>query len=170
MPLTIGERLKALRTEAGIQQAAVQKATGISRSSLSQYENGMRPPLDACVALAKFYRVPLDYLCCLSNDRTNVSAGAMDAALASLSDLAPDTVTRSQLLAFIEAAAEYCRAGSPCGSVPLEAAAEYLRSLTAAMQAAARDDVPDLIENVDGAIGAALRIHQMPGELIKRGK
>lgn len=167
--MTIGERLKALRTEAGIQQAAVQQATGISRSSLSQYENGMRPPLDACVALAKFYRVPLDYLCCLSNDRTPVAPGTMDVAIASLGDLAPDSVTRAQLLAFLEAAAAYCRAGAPCGSAPLESARDYLAGLTDALRAASRGDLPGVLAGTDQAIGAALKVHQMPGELLRKG-
>ena len=170
MPLTIGERLKALRNEAGVQQAAVQQATGISRSSLSQYENGMRPPLDACIALARFYRVPLDYLCCLSNDRTAIAAGSLDDHLAQLSELAPGSISREAILQYCKAAADYVRAGEPCGSSPLEAAAGCLNGLAYAMRAGAKNDLSGVLAGTDAAIGAALTVHKMPGELLKRGE
>ena len=62
--LTIPERLKDLRNERGLDIADVSKATSISSSALSNYENDESKDIihRAIVALARFYGVSADYL------------------------------------------------------------------------------------------------------------
>lgn len=65
--LSIGNKLKKLRIERGLNQQTVADALGISRSVYSQYENDEREPsLRRMISISRFFMVSLDYLC--SND------------------------------------------------------------------------------------------------------
>ena len=56
-------RIKAARKRAEFTQAEVQALTGISRSSLSKYENGeQEPPLETLGVLTELYGVSADWL------------------------------------------------------------------------------------------------------------
>lgn len=53
------EELAAIRKESGFSQIDVVRATGISQSLLSRYEQGnATPTLAAAIALADFYEIP----------------------------------------------------------------------------------------------------------------
>ncbi|MDE7070405.1 MAG: helix-turn-helix domain-containing protein [Clostridia bacterium] len=57
------KRLKELRTENGLTQAQLAKATKISTTAISYWENGERiPNAKAVVILARFFEVTTDYL------------------------------------------------------------------------------------------------------------
>ena len=59
----IGPRLRAIRTARGLTLAAVTAETGLSTSTLSRVETGIRrPTLDLLIPLARVYRVSLDEL------------------------------------------------------------------------------------------------------------
>ena len=70
--------IKKLRKERNISQENVEFYTGIDRTTISLYENGLREPniKNACI-LADFYRVSLDFLFCRNNrkyiDITDIS-------------------------------------------------------------------------------------------------
>ncbi len=56
-------RLKELRTEKGLSQEQLSKATGISRSVIGYWENGKKHPSStAIITLAKYFEVSSDYL------------------------------------------------------------------------------------------------------------
>lgn len=57
------QRLRQLREERGVSQAAVSKVLGVSRFSIYAYEKGKSAPtLDGLVALADYFDVTVDYL------------------------------------------------------------------------------------------------------------
>ncbi|MGP3976709.1 helix-turn-helix domain-containing protein [Streptomyces sp. 8N114] len=59
----VGPRLKRLRTRRGVTLAALARATGISKSTLSRLESGQRrPSLELLLPLAQAHQVPLDEL------------------------------------------------------------------------------------------------------------
>ena len=59
----VAPRLRRLRARSGLTLAALSEATGISRSTLSRLESGLRrPSLELLLPLAAAYRVPLDDL------------------------------------------------------------------------------------------------------------
>lgn len=59
----LGDRLRKLRKEKGIQIVEVAEYLGISRQGYGNYENGMREPsMTMLVKLADFYEVSTDYL------------------------------------------------------------------------------------------------------------
>ncbi len=59
----IAKNLKSLRKAKKMSQEKVSLLTGITRSSLSGYENGIAEPnLCTIVKLADFYNTPIDFL------------------------------------------------------------------------------------------------------------
>lgn len=61
--MTFAERLKLLRKERRLTQEKMAELTGISKSSISMYENGNRiPELETFESLADFFNVNMDYL------------------------------------------------------------------------------------------------------------
>ncbi len=62
--LTLGERLKDLRTERGLTLEQLAQETGISKSALGNYEGDEQRDISplSIVTLAQFYEVPTDYL------------------------------------------------------------------------------------------------------------
>lgn len=61
--MTIGERIKSLRTEKGITQSELAKTLNIARSTLSQYESNQRTPSDDMkLKLSSIFDVSIDYL------------------------------------------------------------------------------------------------------------
>lgn len=59
---TFSERLKELRTDAGLKQSEVACAIGVSIQSYSSYENGREPKYDTLKAIGEFFHVTTDYL------------------------------------------------------------------------------------------------------------
>lgn len=56
-------RLKELRSEKHVGQTELAKAIGVSNGTISLWENGLREPtLTNLLALAKYFKVSLDYL------------------------------------------------------------------------------------------------------------
>ncbi|MBQ2712509.1 MAG: helix-turn-helix transcriptional regulator [Clostridia bacterium] len=56
-------RLKELRSEKQVGQTELAKAIGVSNGTISLWENGLREPtLTNLLALAKYFKVSLDYL------------------------------------------------------------------------------------------------------------
>lgn len=68
----IGDRIRALRTNAGMTQIELANKLNISNSTLSQYESGARTPSDDMkLKIAALFQVSTDYL--LSGSLTNVT-------------------------------------------------------------------------------------------------
>lgn len=62
MPNNLGERLKNLRLAKGLTQEDVAKKANITRSTISNYENGRRTPhLKDLQKLSKIFNVGLEY-------------------------------------------------------------------------------------------------------------
>ena len=78
--LTFQERLKDLRTERGMTLSDLEKATGISRSSLGKYESDECKEVShaSIVTLAKYYGVTSDYLLGLSENKNPANADLSD--------------------------------------------------------------------------------------------
>lgn len=78
--LTIGERLKDLRVERGMNQKEVEDQTGIPASTLSAYENDTvgNVNVNAIVRLAGFYDVQPEYLLCLTDNKKRPDARIQD--------------------------------------------------------------------------------------------
>ena len=57
------ERFKELRLEKGLTQVRLAKESGISQAGIAKWETGDRSPsVDCLIALAKYFKVSIDYL------------------------------------------------------------------------------------------------------------
>lgn len=62
--MSIGERLKKLRINAGLSQKEVAELLKMSKPIISQYESDQRKPsLSKLIKFSRFYRASLDYIC-----------------------------------------------------------------------------------------------------------
>jgi len=63
-------RLKDLREDADFTQKQIAEYLNVRQNTYSQYENGQRQiPIEALVALAKFYNTSTDYILGLTNEK-----------------------------------------------------------------------------------------------------
>ena len=61
-------RLKDLREDRDLTQSEVAEHLHIKQNTYSQYENGQRQlPIDALIALARYYKTSTDYILGLTN-------------------------------------------------------------------------------------------------------
>ena len=66
---TFGKRLRELRQEKGLSAKELGKIINVNDSSIIRWENEtMSPKLEYIVALARFFNVSADYICCLSDE------------------------------------------------------------------------------------------------------
>ena len=62
--MSIGERLKTLRKEAGLSQKQVAETLKMSKPIVSQYESNQRTPsLGKLIRFSRFFNASLDYIC-----------------------------------------------------------------------------------------------------------
>ena len=63
-------RIRDLREDSDLTQKQIADYLHIKQNTYSQYENGQRQlPIDALIALAKFYKTSTDYILGLTNER-----------------------------------------------------------------------------------------------------
>lgn len=88
-----GDRLKALRTEAGWSQAELAAKIDSDARQVSRYENSkVAPGLEAVIRMAQAFNVSVDYLLIHDADRRplNAPGNHVDARLADLDQLTDD--------------------------------------------------------------------------------
>lgn len=62
------ERLKELRSDAGLSLAELSKAIKVSTNTISRWEREERlPNIEGLISLAKYFKVSTDYLCGLED-------------------------------------------------------------------------------------------------------
>ena len=158
----IKDILRALRSERDAKQSTVANDIGLAQGTYSSYENGITPPTENCIKIAKYFDVSVDYLLGLTNER-KPTRGTLEASINALARLAGDTTpTSSSVLALLDAAVVYYRKGAPCGDIPMKAFNDFIQGLQDAMLAAARNDDAALIDSANAATVAALEIAKMP--------
>lgn len=63
-------RLKDLREDSNLTQAAIAELLHVKQNTYSQYENGQRQiPIDCLIRLARYYRVSTDYILGLTTEK-----------------------------------------------------------------------------------------------------
>lgn len=163
-------RLRQLREEKDLKQTTVASDLGVSRTTLSNYEAGMRPSIENAIALAKYYHVSLDYIIGLSAER-NATEGAVTNSFATLQNLAADSApTASDISALIDAAIMYMCSGAPCGEQPIAAWRDFMHHLKGCLSAATSGNSAALIDSANAATVAALEVTKMPAAFLEHGR
>ena len=68
MNISFGEKLKELRVERSVGQVELAKALNVSNGIISLWENNLREPkLSNLIAIAKYFKVSIDYLAGMEN-------------------------------------------------------------------------------------------------------
>lgn len=158
----IKDIIRTLRNERDAKQSTVANDIGLAQGTYSSYENGITPPTENCIKIAKYFDVSVDYLLGLTNERKPIH-GTLEASINALAKLAGNkTPLSSSVLALLDAAMLYYKKGAPCGDIPLVAFNGFIKGLRNAMLAAARNDDAALIDSTNAASVAALEIAKMP--------
>ncbi|MEC0248877.1 helix-turn-helix transcriptional regulator [Paenibacillus chitinolyticus] len=77
--MTIGERIKDLRTKKNLGQEELAKLLGIQRSAVSQYETDRNvPPTNIVIKLSEIFNVSTDYILAVSPDKDSNLNGLTD--------------------------------------------------------------------------------------------
>jgi len=67
--IKIAQRIKELRLEKELTQAELGKQLGLSKKTISHYENGViLPVLETIINMCRIFDVTADYLLCLKDD------------------------------------------------------------------------------------------------------
>lgn len=101
----LANRLKFLRAKANYTQSYVCSKIHLSRSSYSNYENGLRvPPLDILKLLAEFYDTSLDYLVGMTDcpEKYPFASAEMYLLFATCQDMASPGTERSLILCLLQ--------------------------------------------------------------------
>ena len=89
--MMLNERIRALRITKGINQIQLANKLGVTKQSISNWENdNILPSVDMLVKLAAFFSVSTDYLLGLDNRRTLSVENLSDTQIAPLQLLIED--------------------------------------------------------------------------------
>lgn len=70
----LGDRLKELREDKGLNQDQLADMLGITRSAVSSYETNVNlPSLEIAVKIANIFNISLDYLTCRTKEMHNIN-------------------------------------------------------------------------------------------------
>ncbi len=86
------QRLRDLKEDAEQKQATIAKIINVSENQYGRYERGETDlPLEKAVKLAKFYKVSIDYIAGLTNDKRGLTRSE-------LSDMETDVIKKMRSL------------------------------------------------------------------------
>ncbi len=67
----LNQRIKTLRTARGLSQVELGKKLGVSKQSVSNWENdNIQPSIDMLIRIAQFFGTSTDYLLGIENNKT----------------------------------------------------------------------------------------------------
>ncbi|MDL2206707.1 helix-turn-helix domain-containing protein [Eubacteriales bacterium OttesenSCG-928-N13] len=155
------DRLVRLRKEKDVNQDVVADLLNVSRSTISNYENGLPVPIDALTALADYYNVSIDYLLCRSHER-RPAAGTLPKKFELYAKASGGkSFSASDVDALLNALIKYYRAGAPIGDLPPDILCRFLDGLIASLHAAVAHDTSALLDAVNEATLAGLEVSKL---------
>ncbi len=87
----LGEQIKTLRMSRGLNQVEMAKIFGVTKQSVSNWENGnIMPSIDMLIKIANFFSVSTDYLLGLSEKHALNTDGLSESQVAHIQALIND--------------------------------------------------------------------------------
>ena len=91
----LGEQIKSLRMSKGLNQVEMAKIFGITKQSVSNWENeNIMPSVDMLIKIAKFFSVSTDYLLGLSEEHALNTEGLSELQIAHIQTLIDDILQK----------------------------------------------------------------------------
>ncbi|MBD5534023.1 MAG: helix-turn-helix transcriptional regulator [Lachnospiraceae bacterium] len=89
--MTLNENIKQLRMARNLSQVDLAKALGVTKQSISNWENNnIQPSIDMLIHLAEYFSVSTDYLLGLDQRKYVEISGLTDQQLAHIADIIND--------------------------------------------------------------------------------
>lgn len=90
-------QLKKLRTNSGINQIQLAEALGVTKQSISNWENdNILPSVEMLIKIADYFRVSTDYLLGLSSDHILKTDGLTELQISHIQSIINDFVTSNK--------------------------------------------------------------------------
>ena len=90
----LSSQIRQLRTARNLSQVQLAKALGVTKQSVSNWENNnIQPSIDMLVKIARFFSVSTDYLLCLDDRQLLDTSGLSPQVIALLQQLIDDIRT-----------------------------------------------------------------------------
>lgn len=87
----LSEQIKNLRTAKGINQVELAKCLGVTKQSVSNWENeNIMPSIDMLIKIAEYFGVTTDFLLGLSKNHTLNTTGLSETQIAHIQTLIDD--------------------------------------------------------------------------------
>lgn len=91
----LGERIKSLRMCKGLNQVEMAKIFGVTKQSVSNWENeNIMPSIDMLIKIAKFFGVSTDYILGLSEKHALNTEGLSELQIAHIQTLINDILKK----------------------------------------------------------------------------
>lgn len=89
----LNEQIKKLRTACGITQVQLAKALGVTKQSVSNWENdNIQPSIDMLIRLADYFKVSTDYMLGIETRNTLDISGLTDEQTAHIKYIISDII------------------------------------------------------------------------------
>ena len=89
----LNEQIKKLRTAHGITQVQLSKALGVTKQSVSNWENdNIQPSIDMLIRLAEYFKVSTDYMLGIETKNTLDISGLTDEQTAHIKHIITDII------------------------------------------------------------------------------
>lgn len=89
--MTLNENIKSLRLARNLSQVDLAKALGVTKQSVSNWENNnIQPSIDMLIRLAHFFSVSTDYILGLNQSKYIEISGLTDCQLAHITAIIDD--------------------------------------------------------------------------------
>lgn len=89
----LNEQIKKLRTACGITQVQLAKALGVTKQSVSNWENdNIQPSIDMLIRLADYFKVSTDYMLGIETKNTLDISGLTDEQTAHIKYIISDII------------------------------------------------------------------------------
>lgn len=89
----LGEQIKSLRMCKGLNQVELAKILGVTKQSVSNWENeNIMPSIDMLIKIAKFFSVSTDYLLGISENHALNTDGLSELQIAHIQTLIDDII------------------------------------------------------------------------------
>lgn len=91
----LGEQIKNLRMDKGLNQVELAKILGVTKQSVSNWENeNIMPSVDMLIKIANFFSVSTDYLLGLSEEHALNTEGLSELQIAHIQTLIDDILQK----------------------------------------------------------------------------